>query len=158
MATPPRASAAARFRAELLKVPDFRPDVPVIEWKAGLVARMLDLEHDMIAAAANTRNDMRTTWRYPAALPTRPDRHQRMVKCRHMLVVCAARRSPTGHRRPEKFGVDIDEHPLVIRQPIVGMDCGYRTHGFAQPAVDALRRVDIHGASSLVDAIDRTDV
>jgi DNA-binding MurR/RpiR family transcriptional regulator len=93
-----------------------------------------------------------------AALPMRPDRHQRMVKCRNMFVVCAARRSPTGHRRSKKFGVDTDEHLLVIRQPIVGMDCGYGTHGFAQPAVDALRRVDIHGASSLVDAIDRTDV
>ena len=59
------ASAAARFRAELLKVPDFSPDVPVIEWKAGLVARVLDLEHHMIAAAANMRNDIRTKCRYP---------------------------------------------------------------------------------------------
>src|SRR5215472_5242899 len=38
------------------------------------------------------------------------------------------------------------------------MDCGYRADGFAQPAVDAFRRMDIHGASPLVDAIDRTDL
>ena len=72
-----------------------------------------------------------------------------MVKRRHMLVVGAARRSPTGHGRPKKFGVDLGEHLLVIRQPIVGMDCGYRADGFAQPAVDAGKPLEYDPAKDI---------
>jgi hypothetical protein len=42
-----------RFRAAILKVPHFRADLSVLEWKKGLVARQIALEHEAIAAAAD---------------------------------------------------------------------------------------------------------
>jgi hypothetical protein len=46
----------SRFRAALLKAPDFRPELSVIDWKPKLVARLIALEHETIDAAADELN------------------------------------------------------------------------------------------------------
>jgi hypothetical protein len=49
----PRHSLPPRFRAAMLKLPDFRLDLSIIDWEPNTVAGLINAEHKMIHAAAN---------------------------------------------------------------------------------------------------------
>ena len=56
-----------------------------------------------------------------------------------------------------QFGIQFQEHGLVLRQLVLGEDGVYRAFGFAQGAVDTFVRVDNQKVGTLVKAVNRTD-
>src|SRR4051795_650759 len=87
-----------------------------------------------------------------------PGSDGRMVARGRVLEVRPAGPAPAGHLGTEKFCIDCDPGLQLFREPIVRVNRRNRADGLAQPAVDALVRLDVKRAPALVDAVDRAGV
>src|SRR6187200_814287 len=86
----------------------------------------------------------------------RPSRDDGVVLVGRIALVRAVRPAPPGHLRPKEFTIYSEPGLQFPRKAIIGMDGLDRTDRLAEPAVDALVRLDVQGAPALIDAIDRT--
>src|SRR5271156_3111457 len=94
----------------------------------------------------------------PVPLSLAARRDDRMVERADVARIRAAGRAPTGERGREELGVGAFEGALALRQIFAGEYRLDRTDGKAEPAVDALVRLDIHHPAALVDALDGAHV